>query len=293
NDSPTTVTIESSKPSPIVPLESSLSEKQRQLKLIDEATKLLNITVQLGNLHAIEQLQNNIESLLTNIGIDQFNDQSETTSIWTLDLPESIRDELATRQSILKQMLIDTTRIDQLRVNFVSHFSSENHTTAINEVIDIIDNYPKEMTTDIRQWLNEQQQTRITAPLATVDTSKSIDDFDEYLKQIEENISSYKQNETNESKLKKILQLIEERPNLPENLNNDDQERVENLHERLLHAQKEIEEIRQKNSSSINTEQIITNTDLLIRRLQDIEEQIRANVLQPINDYGRLMIDCQ
>ncbi|CAF4923683.1 unnamed protein product, partial [Rotaria socialis] len=67
-------------------------------------------------------------------------------------------------------MLIDTTRIDQLRVNFVSHFSSENNTTATNEVIDIIDNYPKEMTSDIRQWLNEQQQqqTRITAPLATV-----------------------------------------------------------------------------------------------------------------------------
>ncbi|CAF4891332.1 unnamed protein product, partial [Rotaria socialis] len=295
NDSPTTATIELSKSPPIVPLESSLSEKQRQAKLIDEATKLLNTTIQLGNLQAIEQHQNNIASLLTNIKIGQFNDQFETTSSWILYLPESLRDEIATRQSILKQMLIDTTRIDQLRVNFVSHFSSENNTTATNEVIDIIDNYPKEMTSDIRQWLNEQQQqqTRITAPLATVDTSKSIDDFDEYLKQIEENISSYKQNETNESKLKTILQLIEERPNLPENLNTDDQERVENLHERLLHAQKEIEEIRQKNSSFINTEQIITNTDLLIRRLRDTEEQIRANVLQPINDYGRLMTDCQ
>ncbi|CAM4900839.1 unnamed protein product [Rotaria socialis] len=295
NDSPTTATIELSKSPPIVPLESSLSEKQRQAKLIDEATKLLNTTIQLGNLQAIEQHQNNIASLLTNIKIGQFNDQFETTSSWILYLPESLRDEIATRQSILKQMLIDTTRIDQLRVNFVSHFSSENNTTETNEVIDIIDNYPKEMTSDIRQWLNEQQQqqTRITAPLATVDTSKSIDDFDEYLKQIEENISSYKQNETNESKLKTILQLIEDRPNLPENLNTDDQERVENLHERLLHAQKEIEEIRQKNSSFINTEQIITNTDLLIRRLRDTEEQIRANVLQPINDYGRLMTDCQ
>jgi hypothetical protein len=100
-------------------------------------------------------------------------------------------------------MLIDTTQIDQLRVNFVSHFNTENNTiTATNEITNLIDNYPKEMTSQIRQWLTEQQKTRITAPLATVDTSKSIDDFDEYLKEIEENISSYEHNENNEMKLK-------------------------------------------------------------------------------------------
>jgi hypothetical protein len=85
----------------------------------------------------------------------------------------------------------------------VSHFNTENNSlTATNEIKDLIDNYPKEMTNEIRQWLTEQQKTRLTAPLATVDASKSIDDFDEYLKEIEENIISYKQNENNEIKLK-------------------------------------------------------------------------------------------
>ncbi|CAF3869665.1 unnamed protein product [Rotaria sp. Silwood2] len=273
---------------------SSSSEKERQVKLVEEGKELLNTIVQLGNRQEIEQLQNKIQSLLTNIDIVTSHDQSEITSDWKLDPFDSVRDELATRQTILKQMLIDTKRIDQLRVNFVSHFSIQNNTTiANNEIIDIIDNYPKEMTTEMRQWLNEQQKTRITAPIATIDTSKSIDDFDEYLKQIEENINSYKQNENNESKLKKILQLIEERPSLPQNLNNDDKERIENLRQRLSYAQIQIEEIRNRNSSIRNADQIINNIDILIKRVRDIEEQIRANVIQPINDYGRLIIDCQ
>jgi seryl-tRNA synthetase len=100
-------------------------------------------------------------------------------------------------------MLIDTTQIDHLRVNFASNFNTENNTIiATNEINDIIDKYPKAMTTQIRQWLTEQQKNRVTAPLATVDTSKSIDDFDEYLKEVEENIRQYEQNEPNEIKLK-------------------------------------------------------------------------------------------
>jgi hypothetical protein len=100
-------------------------------------------------------------------------------------------------------MLIDTKHIDHLRVNFIAHFNTENNPVAAsNEITDIIDHYPKPMTSELRQWLNDQQKTRLTAPLATVDASKSIDDFDEYLKNIEENIISYEQNETNELKLK-------------------------------------------------------------------------------------------
>ena len=100
-------------------------------------------------------------------------------------------------------MLIDTTHIDHLRVNFVSHFNTENKTIlASNEINNLIDHYPKEMTSEIRQWLTEQQKNRITAPLATVDPSKSIDDFDDYLKELEENLQSYEQNENNEMKLK-------------------------------------------------------------------------------------------
>jgi hypothetical protein len=99
-------------------------------------------------------------------------------------------------------MLIDTSHIDRLRVNFVSHFNTENNAiTASNEIETMIDNYPKAMTSQIRQWLNEQQQNRLTAPLATVDASKSIDDFNEYIKEIEGDIFQYEQNENNEMKL--------------------------------------------------------------------------------------------
>jgi hypothetical protein len=100
-------------------------------------------------------------------------------------------------------MLIDTSHIDRLRVNFVAHFNTENNAIiAANEITTLIDNYPKEMTTQIRQWLNEQQKTRLTAPLATIDISKTIDDFEEYLKELEENILQYQQNEPNQIKFK-------------------------------------------------------------------------------------------
>jgi hypothetical protein len=98
-------------------------------------------------------------------------------------------------------MLIDTTHIDRLRVNFVAHFNTENDViTASNEINAMIDSYPREMTSELRQWLGEQQTSRLTAPLATVDTSKSIDDFQDYLNTIEENLRQFEQNQSNEGK---------------------------------------------------------------------------------------------
>lgn len=121
----------------------------------------------------------------------------------------SVRDDLTVRQSILKQMLIDTVHIDHLRVNFVSHFNTDNQTIgATNEITDLIENYPKEMTSQLRQWLTKQQKSRLTAPLATMDTSKSIDDFDEYLREIEANVTAYNENEPNESQLKVVKSFL-------------------------------------------------------------------------------------
>jgi len=100
-------------------------------------------------------------------------------------------------------MLIDTSHIDRLRVNFVSHFNTENNAiVASNEITTLIDNYPKEMTTQVRQWLNDQQRTHLQAPSATGDTSKTIENFEEYLKELEENILQYEQNEHHQTKLK-------------------------------------------------------------------------------------------
>lgn len=115
-----------------------------------------------------------------------------------------VNNELANRQLILRQMLIDTSHIDHLRVNFVAHFNTENNlTTATNEISTLIDNYPKEMTSQVRQWLNEQQKTRVIAPTTTttaivnIDRTKNIDEFEEYIKQIEKNIIECQQNEPN------------------------------------------------------------------------------------------------
>lgn len=102
-------------------------------------------------------------------------------------------------------MLIDTAHIDQLRVNFVSHFTSEGEAQREHdELMSIIDNYPKAMTTEVRQWAAESQpqKARLTAPLATVDTSKSTDDFEETVKQTEGNTTAYEQNESNGIELK-------------------------------------------------------------------------------------------
>jgi hypothetical protein len=103
-------------------------------------------------------------------------------------------------------MLIDTSHIDRLRVNFVAHFNTENNAiTAANDITTLIDNYPKEMTTQVRQWLTDQQKGRLTTPLATADISKNMDEFEEYLKELEENILQYQHNENNHMKLQVLF----------------------------------------------------------------------------------------
>ena len=90
------------------------------------------------------------------------------------------------------------------------------------------------------------------------------------------------------------MQQIEERSNLPENFNYEDKERIESLQQRYLHLQNKLETIRNNpNQPTINTEQIIENTDQLIKRVREIEERIRANTIQPISEYERLIPDCQ
>lgn len=106
-------------------------------------------------------------------------------------------------------MLIDTSHIDRLRVNFVAHFNTENNAiTAANEITTLIDNYPREMTSQVRQWLNEQQKTRTTTVLASGDITKTITDFEDYLKELEGNILDYQQNESNPIKFKVLYDEI-------------------------------------------------------------------------------------
>lgn len=107
--------------------------------------------------------------------------------------------QLIERQAILEQMLIDTTHIDRLRVKFVAHFDTDPDVIAAsNEITDIMDNYPREMTSDLRQWLNDQQTNRLIAPLATIDTSKSIEDFQDYINDLEEHLRQLEKNPLND-----------------------------------------------------------------------------------------------
>lgn len=97
-------------------------------------------------------------------------------------------------------MLIDTAHIDHLRVNFVQEFNTENNVIlANNEITTLINNYPKEMTTQLRQWFNDQQRNRSTG------TSGSIDEFQGYLKELEESFAQYQKNEKNQIKLKVLI----------------------------------------------------------------------------------------
>lgn len=91
-------------------------------------------------------------------------------------------------------MLIDTSQIDHLRVNFVAHFNTENNVrTAVNEITTLIENYPREMTTQLRQWLTNQSNNGLT---------KKTQDFEGYLNELEENLLQCQQNELNPMKFK-------------------------------------------------------------------------------------------
>jgi hypothetical protein len=107
-------------------------------------------------------------------------------------------------------MLIDTARIDRLRVNFVAHFQTDNNAIqAANEIYDLIDSYPKAMTSQIRHWFNEQQKHRSTAPLAMMDQWKNIDEFTKYIQELEDYVRQYQQNESHPLKFKVVsLQCI-------------------------------------------------------------------------------------
>lgn len=114
-----------------------------------------------------------------------------------------VYNELASRQLILQQMLIDTSQIDHLRVNFVAHFNTENNVrTAVNEITTLIENYPREMTTQLRQWLTNQ---------STNGSTKKTQDFEGYLKELEENLLHCQQNQSNPMKFKVNICLQRER----------------------------------------------------------------------------------
>ena len=86
---------------------------------------------------------------------------------------------------------------------------------------------------------------------------------------------------------------MDEQPRLPQNLNYDDRQRVEQLHERFRRAQKHIDELQHRSGVDADMPPVIEHVDVLIRRLRNIEEQIRINTMQPLNDYERLIPDCQ
>ncbi|CAF1072993.1 unnamed protein product [Rotaria sordida] len=273
-----------------IPLLSSSSSCaiENQHNLLEQAQNLLNTIVQLGNRQEIEQHKHNIQSFLTHYKDLQVSDLNSILS-------DATYNELANRQLILQQMLIDTSHIDHLRINFVTHFHTENNAiTATNEIITLIDKYPKEMTSQIRQWLNEQQRNHIVVPLTNDDILKNIDDFEKYLNELEENFLQYQQNENNQMKLKKLIQQIENRPNLSDNLINDNKQRIEYLQKRFVKIKKQIDDIRKNNQLiKTNIDHTINNIDILIKNIRNIEEQIQNNVKQPMHDYEKLILDCQ
>lgn len=104
-------------------------------------------------------------------------------------------------------MLIDTAHIDHLRVNFVSHFNTENNViTATNEINTLIENYPSEMTSQLRQWLSEQKKTTTTTtPTILMNKETYIQIFEAYLKELRDAIEQYENNEANQNKFQVLV----------------------------------------------------------------------------------------
>jgi hypothetical protein len=69
---------------------------------------------------------------------------------------------------------------------------------------------------------------------------------------------------------------------------------VESLQSRFLKIKNQIEDIQKKNLLIKTTiDNTIHNIDGLITHIRNIEIQIQKNEKQPINDYERLIPDCQ
>ncbi|CAF3909739.1 unnamed protein product, partial [Rotaria sp. Silwood1] len=84
------------------------------------------------------------------------------------------------------------------------------------------------------------------------------------------------------------------RPNLPENLTNNNKQRVEYLQKNFLKLKKQIEDIRKNNLLiKTNIDNTISNIDILITSIRNIEERIQNNLKQPMHDYEKLILDCQ
>ena len=81
---------------------------------------------------------------------------------------------------------------------------------------------------------------------------------------------------------------MEQRPQLPIDLPQQDRQRIELLQERFVQAQKQIEQMQNS-----EVDRVIERVDSLIEHLKSVEEQIRNNSTRPMSDYENLIIDCQ
>ena len=177
-------------------------------------------------------------------------------------------------------MLIDTNRLDRLRVNFISEFqTATNAENARTDVETLIDSYPAEMTTEIRQWLPE-------APLSSP--------FREALLQLENDVRLYQQNpskvkvkEEDRGDFHHLLRSFDSLPSPPEHFTAVDRQRY-------LKIKTQLDHIRRKHSAQKSPmDQSIETIDRLIQRIRESDEQLQRNVKEPIVDYENLLVDCQ
>ena len=177
-------------------------------------------------------------------------------------------------------MLIDTNRLERLRVNFISEFqTATNAENARTDVQTLIDSYPAEMTSEIRQRLPE-------APLSSP--------FREALLQLENAIRLFQQNpskvkvkEEDRGDFSHLLRSFDSLPSPPEHFTAVDRQRY-------LKVKTQLDHLRKKQSASKSPmEQSIETIDRLIQRIREFDEQLQRNVKQPIVDYENLLVDCQ
>ncbi|CAF0758599.1 unnamed protein product, partial [Didymodactylos carnosus] len=134
----------------------------------------------------------------------------------------------------------------------------------------------------------------IKAPIATLDLSKSLDDFADYIQEIEANVATLKREAmraTHDPSTEQTYQTVLKQINEPPQISSYSQQleqRANELHQRWNQIQVEMKELKLLITDPKSVNDLIENVDSLVKNLREKEEQIRINNNQIIDDYTQI-----
>ena len=172
-------------------------------------------------------------------------------------------------------MLIDTHRLERLRVNFISQFQTETDAeNARTDIEKLIESYPEEMTVELRQRFPDFRQT--------------LTQLENDIRHLQQNPNKVKVNDEDRGDVLHLLRAFESLPSPTEHFFTPTDR------QRYLKIKTQLEHIRRKQSAQKSPmDQTIETIDRLIQRIREVDEQVQRNLKQPIGDYENLLVDAQ